>query len=55
MALVLGRDQIAASRVEDLISGAGWGGQRLFLVPALDLMVAMNAGLYRESGQEQRA
>lgn len=44
----------APSRAERLISGVGWGGQRLFLVPALDLVVAMNAGNYRKPGQEQR-
>jgi CubicO group peptidase (beta-lactamase class C family) len=42
------------SRTERLISGVGWGGQRLFLVPALDLVVAMNAGNYRKPGVEQR-
>jgi CubicO group peptidase (beta-lactamase class C family) len=44
----------ASSRAERLISGVGWGGQRLFLVPALDLVVAMNAGNYRKPGLEQR-
>lgn len=42
------------SRTERLIIGAGWGGQRLFLMPALDLVVAMNAGNYRKPGPEQR-
>ena len=42
------------ARTERLISGIGWGGQRLFLVPALDLVVAMNAGNYRKAGIEQR-
>ena len=32
----------------------GWGGQRLALVPAFDLAVAMNAGNYRKPGSEQR-
>src|SRR5262249_39846800 len=44
----------APSRTERLISGVGWGGQRLFLVPAFDLVVAMNAGNYRKPGAEQR-
>jgi len=42
------------SRMERLISGIGWGGQRLFLVPAVNLVVAMNAGNYRKPGMEQR-
>jgi CubicO group peptidase (beta-lactamase class C family) len=42
------------SRSERMISGIGWGGQRLVLVPALDLVVAMNAGNYRKPGSEQR-
>jgi hypothetical protein len=32
----------------------GWGGQRLFILPGLDLVVAMNAGNYRRPGAEQR-
>src|SRR5262249_62435628 len=41
-------------RAEPMISGIGWGGQRLFLVPGLELVVAMNAGNYRKPGLEQR-
>ncbi len=37
-----------------MMSAIGWGGQRLFLVPALGLAVAMNAGNYRKPGSEQR-
>ena len=44
----------APIRTERLIAGVGWGGQRLFLMPALDLVVAMNAGNYRRPGLEQR-
>jgi len=35
------------------VGGIGWGGQRLFVFPALDLVVAMNCGNYRKSGLEQ--
>ena len=44
----------APPRTERLIAGVGWSGQRLFLMPALDLVVAMNAGNYRKPGREQR-
>jgi CubicO group peptidase (beta-lactamase class C family) len=36
------------------ISAAGWGGQRLYIMPGLDLVVAMNCGNYWKSGLEQR-
>ena len=36
------------------IGAAGWGGQRLFIMPALDLVVAMNCGNYWKSGMDQR-
>jgi CubicO group peptidase (beta-lactamase class C family) len=35
------------------LGGIGWGGQRLFVIPTLDLVIAMNCGNYRKSGQEQ--
>jgi CubicO group peptidase (beta-lactamase class C family) len=35
------------------VGGIGWGGQRLFAFPALDLVVAMNCGNYCKSGLEQ--
>ncbi|MFO1080535.1 MAG: serine hydrolase [Reyranellaceae bacterium] len=35
------------------IGAIGWGGQRLFMVPALDLAVAINCGNYRRPGIEQ--
>lgn len=38
---------------EHMIVAIGWGGQRLFVVPAHDLVVAMNAGNYFISGVEQ--
>jgi CubicO group peptidase (beta-lactamase class C family) len=44
----------APIRTERLIAGTGWGGQRLFLIPALDLVVAMNAGNYHLPRVEQR-
>jgi len=44
----------ALIRAERLIVATGWGGQRLFLMPALDLVVAMNAGNYHLPRAEQR-
>src|SRR5262249_176308 len=44
----------APIRTERLIAGTGWGGQRLFLMPTLDLVVAMNAGNYHLPRPEQR-
>lgn len=44
----------AGNRREPYIGAAGWGGQRLYVVPALDLVVAMNAGNYRKPGMDQR-
>ena len=42
-----------ASQSFHWVGGIGWGGQRLFVFPALDLVVAMNCGNYRKSGLEQ--
>jgi CubicO group peptidase (beta-lactamase class C family) len=36
------------------IGAAGWGGQRLYVMPGLDLVVAMNCGNYWKSGMDQR-
>jgi CubicO group peptidase (beta-lactamase class C family) len=41
------------SRAEHAIAAIGWGGQRLFVLPADDLVVAMNAGNYGLTGAEQ--
>jgi CubicO group peptidase (beta-lactamase class C family) len=37
------------------IAGIGWGGQRLYALPGLDLVVGINCGNYRRSGSEQGA
>jgi CubicO group peptidase (beta-lactamase class C family) len=42
-----------ASQSFHWVGGIGWGGQRLLVFPALDLVVAMNCGNYRKPGPEQ--
>jgi len=42
-----------ASQSFHWVGGIGWGGQRLLVFPALDLVVAMNCGNYRKPGLEQ--
>ncbi|MEN3350089.1 MAG: hypothetical protein V7632_3724 [Bradyrhizobium sp.] len=39
---------------EPWIGGIGWGGQRLYVFPALDLVVAQCCGNYGRPGAEQR-
>jgi CubicO group peptidase (beta-lactamase class C family) len=44
---------VASDRVEPWVGGIGWGGQRLYVFRALDLVVAQYCGNYRKSGLEQ--
>jgi CubicO group peptidase (beta-lactamase class C family) len=44
----------APQRLERWVGGIGWGGQRLYVFPALDLVVAQHCGNYSKSGTEQR-
>jgi CubicO group peptidase (beta-lactamase class C family) len=46
----LGR-QAVDDREVDVINGSGWGGQNLYVVPSLDLVVVVTAGVYRFDGQ----
>lgn len=46
----LGRSLVHAREV-DWALGLGYGGQRLFIVPALDIVVLVHCGLYRSSLQ----
>ncbi len=46
----LGRSLVHGREV-DWIAGVGYGGQRLFIVPSLDLVVLVHAGLYNSSMQ----
>lgn len=41
----LGQSRIGG-RAINWVPGVGWGGQKLYLVPALDLVVAITAGDY---------
>lgn len=45
-----GRRSIAG-RNFDVIYGSGWGGQCLYIVPSLDLVVVVTAGIYNFDGQ----
>jgi CubicO group peptidase (beta-lactamase class C family) len=44
----------ASQRWEPWVGGIGWGGQRLYVFPALDLVVAQHCGNYKKPGAEQR-
>ncbi|MDR3514489.1 MAG: serine hydrolase [Azospirillaceae bacterium] len=46
----LGRS-LVAGRAVDWIAGVGYGGQRLYIVPSLDLTVLVHAGLYTKAMQ----
>jgi CubicO group peptidase (beta-lactamase class C family) len=46
----LGRSLVRGQEI-DWAAGVGYGGQRLFIVPALDLVVLIHAGLYTSSMQ----
>jgi len=46
----LGRS-LARGKEADWIAGVGYGGQRLFIVPSLDLVVLVHAGLYNSDMQ----
>src|SRR5271165_1765783 len=48
----LGRSLIERREI-DWIAGVGLGGQRLFIVPDRDLVVAVTAGLYKSPLQGQ--
>jgi len=43
-----------SQRWERWVGGIGWGGQRLYVFPALDLVVAQHCGNYDKPGTEQR-
>ena len=35
----------------DLVEALGWGGQNLYVIPSLDLIVAVTAGVYDYDGK----
>ena len=43
-----------SQRWERWVGGIGWGGQRLYVFPTLDLVVAQYCGNYDKPGKEQR-
>lgn len=40
-----------AGRQVDLVEALGWGGQNLYVVPSLDLIIAVTAGVYDYDGK----
>jgi CubicO group peptidase (beta-lactamase class C family) len=38
----------------DLVEALGWGGQNLYVIPSLDLIVAVTAGMYDYDGKSQQ-
>jgi CubicO group peptidase (beta-lactamase class C family) len=44
---------VGGSQSHHWIGGIGWGGQRLFVFPDLELVIAINCGNYRKSPEEQ--
>ncbi|WP_197082630.1 serine hydrolase [Bradyrhizobium sp. LTSP885] len=44
----------ASQRFEPWVGGIGWGGQRLYVFPKLDVVVAQCCGNYGRPGTEQR-
>ncbi len=46
----LGRSLLDKKQI-DWVAGFGYGGQRLFIVPSLDMVVLIHAGLYSSSLQ----
>ena len=46
-------DNMAGGQRQYWFGGIGWGGQKLYVFPGLDLVVAMNCGNYRKPGREQ--
>lgn len=46
-------DNTINGRRQHWIGGIGWGGQKLYVFPGADLVVAMNCGNYRKPGMEQ--
>jgi CubicO group peptidase (beta-lactamase class C family) len=46
-------DNLGEGQRQYWVGAIGWGGQRLYAFPGLDLVVAMNCGNYHQTGIEQ--